>query len=192
MHGRWYESKSKENHWRSHGGLVTSVMLQTLGAHRGSGQACLPPVVFLHLSSRSCSARQLLKRQLTMTRRRKYFSSLERLRIAEHSGLPYIRAADSQIPSTTGHRRTRTATSALAVQKPGSKATNRLRKSHALPEDCKISQAEAQWFVSLPDKVRRRYFSREEQVLLAARCETVLLDAADEALQQVSTTQCFS
>lgn len=127
-----------------------------------------------------------------MTRRRKYFSSLERLRIAEHSGLPYIRAADSQIPSITGHRRTRTATSALAVQKPGSKSPNRLRKSHALPEDCKISQAEAQWFVSLPDKVRRRYFSSEEQVLLAARCETVLLDAADEALQQVSTTQCFS
>ena len=37
-----------------------------------------------------------------------------------------------------------------------------------------VSQDQAAWFLALPDKVKRQHFSKEEQVLLAHRCEIVL------------------
>ncbi|KAJ4363729.1 hypothetical protein N0V95_001045 [Ascochyta clinopodiicola] len=42
-------------------------------------------------------------------------------------------------------------------------------------QDHEISQAEAAFFLSLPDKVRKQHFSREEQVILLAKCDQALL-----------------
>lgn len=56
---------------------------------------------------------------------------------------------------------------------------NRLRKSHSAHRDSDFSRADALWFFSLPDKVRRTHFSREEQVLLAGRGDTFFFDFAD-------------
>jgi hypothetical protein len=64
---------------------------------------------------------------------------------------------------------------------------------------------DAQWFDQLPAKIRQKRkltfhlgaiyntnlltdFSREEQVLLAGRCDTVILDSADEALYRFGRT----
>lgn len=41
---------------------------------------------------------------------------------------------------------------------------------------------EAVWFMSLPDKVRRGHFTREEQILIRAQCELALLNAPQEVL----------
>jgi hypothetical protein len=54
-----------------------------------------------------------------------------------------------------------------------------------------VSQEDALWFLSLPDKVRRNHFSIEEQSILAGRlnCESVILDAADEVLYRLGGAQ---
>ncbi|KAF2088089.1 hypothetical protein K490DRAFT_64764 [Saccharata proteae CBS 121410] len=106
---------------------------------------------------------------------RKYFSSLEQLRIAERSAnlLPDINCLPIR-PQTSN-------TSRLQSSRQRTRSTRRLRKPRAVYNDYAISNAEAQWFLSLPEKVQKRYFSREEAVLLAGRCETFLVDSDDEA-----------
>lgn len=47
----------------------------------------------------------------------------------------------------------------------------RLRKAESLRQEHEVSQQEVLWFFSLPEKVRQKQFSREEQVLLAGRCD---------------------
>ena len=59
------------------------------------------------------------------------------------------------------------------------------RLSKKSPTRTDVSQEDAQWFLRLPDKVRRKHFTKEEQALLAGRCESVILDAADEALYKL-------
>ncbi|KAF2109554.1 hypothetical protein BDV96DRAFT_502609 [Lophiotrema nucula] len=100
------------------------------------------------------------------TVQRKYFSSLERLRIAEEHSLrqqEQERAiSDSRRPSyasSTLHR-------SLTLG-----ARRRLRKAVSVQKELDISQSEIQFFLSLPEKVRKQHFSREEQVLLLGRYE---------------------
>ncbi|KAF2498842.1 hypothetical protein BU16DRAFT_456049 [Lophium mytilinum] len=109
---------------------------------------------------------------------RKYFSSLERLRIAEGAFRPQPQRSTS-IRQSTFHPN--------GLTTSGTRARRRLRKQQSIRQEYNISQAEAQWFLSLPEKVRRRHFSREEQVLLAGRCETYILDPADEQLYHEQT-----
>jgi len=49
-----------------------------------------------------------------------------------------------------------------------------------------ITAAEASWFLSLPDKIRRKQFTKEEQIRLAGQRDSVILDAADEAIYKAS------
>ncbi|KAI5782019.1 hypothetical protein FPQ18DRAFT_311423 [Pyronema domesticum] len=48
-----------------------------------------------------------------------------------------------------------------------------------------LSQADAQWFLELPETVQRKHFSKEERILLANKCESVIVDAADETLYRM-------
>lgn len=49
-----------------------------------------------------------------------------------------------------------------------------------------IGQAEAQWFLGLPEKVKSRHFTKEERSILSGRCASVVLDAADNAFYKRS------
>ncbi|EKG21967.1 hypothetical protein MPH_00693 [Macrophomina phaseolina MS6] len=101
--------------------------------------------------------------------RRKYFSSLERLRI-EHAAQPV--GDINCLP-----RRPQTARSSqrsISHSRSESRGRRRLRKAHTAND---ITEAEAQWFLSLPDKIIKTCLSREEAILLAGRCETFLLDS---------------
>jgi hypothetical protein len=50
-----------------------------------------------------------------------------------------------------------------------------------------VSSADVSWFLTLPDKIRKNQFSREEQALLTGQYrDTVILDAADEAIYKAS------
>jgi hypothetical protein len=60
--------------------------------------------------------------------------------------------------------------------------TGSSRKLRKLDTRNIITTADAQWFLDLPETIRRKHFTREEQILLAGRCESVILDPADEAL----------
>ncbi|PNS20646.1 hypothetical protein CAC42_2891 [Sphaceloma murrayae] len=48
-----------------------------------------------------------------------------------------------------------------------------------------ITPTEAVWFLSLPDKVKRQHFTKEEQILIRARSELALLDASPETLTHI-------
>lgn len=105
----------------------------------------------------------------TATSRRKYFSSLERLRM-EHAAHP--------VPDVNFMpRRPQTARSSrrsASQSRSESRGRRRLRKAQTAND---ITEAEAQWFLSLPDKIIKSCLSREEAILLAGRCETFLLDS---------------
>lgn len=47
------------------------------------------------------------------------------------------------------------------------------------------SQADAQWFMRLPDKVQKTQFTREEQLLLAGRYETVVSDPVENVFYRL-------
>ncbi|KAI9819560.1 MAG: hypothetical protein M1827_007010 [Pycnora praestabilis] len=110
--------------------------------------------------------------------RRKYFSTLERLRMASET-FPVRKASIPEGQKGKGRppldRR----------QSSNSSLPRRLRKRESIRDEYLISQTDAQWFLKLPDKIRRKHFTREEQLLLARNCESILPDASDEALQKL-------
>jgi hypothetical protein len=95
--------------------------------------------------------------------RRKCFSSLERLRIAEEDA--------RQHPFSTCTPRPASAVS-TAIHHSLTRAITRrrLHKSLRCSQDPFVAQADARFFLSLPPKVQRTAFSPEEQVLLVAGC----------------------
>ncbi|KAF2270362.1 hypothetical protein CC78DRAFT_528160 [Lojkania enalia] len=118
---------------------------------------------------------------LTAAPRRKYFSSLERLRFAEEHALQLHgehSLAQSRCPSVA-----RSHSIALHYSHTPGSTRRRLRKAESLRQEHDICQAEAQFFLSLPEKLRKQHFSREEQVLLAGYCEQVT--AQDPALHRI-------
>jgi hypothetical protein len=61
------------------------------------------------------------------------------------------------------------------------------RRLRNLSRQQSVSSNEASWFLTLPEKIRNKQFTREEQVVLAGRLrESVILDAADEAIYKAS------
>ncbi|KAF2754278.1 hypothetical protein EJ05DRAFT_154868 [Pseudovirgaria hyperparasitica] len=120
---------------------------------------------------------------------RKYFSSLERLRIAEHTAQQQQQTKSRPLARFPGPVVvTKTSSPTTSRPRPWTQRGNsRVRKSHSLQRDCTISHAEAQWFLSLPEKVRRQQFSREEQVLLAGGLDTYYLDHLNEKSGQPVT-----
>lgn len=60
-----------------------------------------------------------------------------------------------------------------------------LRKSRSIGSQYLVSQVDPRWFLSLPQKIQQRQFTREEQVLFAGRRDIAILDAADEALYRL-------
>ncbi|KAG4425523.1 hypothetical protein IFR04_001442 [Cadophora malorum] len=114
--------------------------------------------------------------------RRKYFSTLERLRFAQNSrtnalhDLPIQSHRKSSIADRRGVN--------VALIEPRRSSSRRQRK---IARQQSVSSTEASWFLTLPDKIKNKQFSREEQVLLAGRLrESVILDAADEAIYKAS------
>ncbi|KAF2281181.1 uncharacterized protein EI97DRAFT_429243 [Westerdykella ornata] len=119
---------------------------------------------------------------------KKYFSSLERLRIAEQQKQsldeqhfhcsPYSSFSYSQHGSSrrSSHSYARSIIGLHHRQHHRSLTRDsshrrRLRKSESPRQRHDITPQEARFFLSLPPKIRRQHFSREEQVLLLAQCE---------------------
>ncbi|KAF3040097.1 hypothetical protein E8E12_006843 [Didymella heteroderae] len=74
----------------------------------------------------------------------------------------------------------------LQIQQQQAAGTGDQTRSQQEPE---FTEAEAAFFLSLPDKVRKQHFSREEQVILFAKCDQALLPSsrdqeADEVAKQ--------
>ncbi|MCJ1397334.1 hypothetical protein MMC11_000526 [Xylographa trunciseda] len=99
--------------------------------------------------------------------RRKCFSTLERLRLAQAS-----------INCTASCHST------LSKSTPTT-FTSRLRRSKRPHNPADVSPEDAQWYQRLPDTVRRKQFTAEEQLVFGGKSEAVILDAADEAIYRL-------
>ncbi|MCJ1297588.1 hypothetical protein MMC08_000375 [Hypocenomyce scalaris] len=116
---------------------------------------------------------------------RKYFSTHDRLRLA-----------DAHVPC---HTPTGSASRNSSVKKVRKRPLrpNLNRSSSYLQgppgrqlgktpsPEIEVSQADALWFLQLPDKLQRKQFTIEEQFLLSGHRESVILDATDEALLKI-------
>jgi hypothetical protein len=83
-------------------------------------------------------------------------------------------------PVRSGHKRRK----ARQDRSTSDNFGDRLRRRSL--RDSQLAPADPLWFDSLPDKIKKRQFTREEQVVLAKHLRaSVILDAADEAIYKV-------
>lgn len=69
----------------------------------------------------------------------------------------------------------------------------RSRRRHSRPnieQQSTVSEDQAAWFLSLPDKVKRQHFSKEEQTLLTHRCQATLDKTAPKVEQESAQDWC--
>ncbi|KAK3330413.1 hypothetical protein B0H66DRAFT_465508 [Apodospora peruviana] len=113
---------------------------------------------------------------------RKYFSTLERLRFAQDSGLvDGISRHYDDISHFRRRKSLRIQDRSVSEQLASRVRRRSLLESHLASPDSSLSYA------SLPDKIKRKEFTREEQVVLARRLRaSVILDAADEAICKIN------
>ncbi|KAI0012896.1 hypothetical protein F4779DRAFT_505580 [Xylariaceae sp. FL0662B] len=108
--------------------------------------------------------------------RRKYFSTLERLRFAQNSGI-WDNPKDADIdPPQRQRPRVQSLNVDLATKSSERPITAPSGRNHAASVDS-LSLAK------LPAKIREKHLTREEQVIVAKQLrQSVILDAADEAI----------
>lgn len=141
--------------------------------------------------------------------RKKYFTTSERLRITEKSQNPSRKNSSSHKAHGSGSR-SRKATpepchistlpdnwkpnSDRKVKQSMTSSLLRSRRRHSRPnieqERPVVSEEQAAWFLALPDKVKRQHFSKEEQTLLADRCESVLDRKCPKSSQESAQEFC--
>lgn len=98
--------------------------------------------------------------------RRKYFSSLERLQIRQHS-LDDQHASERSLSSR--------ASSSVPFRPSLTGIQRRTCKADDALHSFEVSQQELDFFFSLPEKLRKVHYSREEQAVLLGRCEQAFL-----------------
>jgi len=117
-----------------------------------------------------------------------YFSTLERLRFAESSRSNALRELPVQRTKSTTLAGRRGVNVSPIIEPPrNSISPRRLRKASRTQSIKSVTSIEASWYLTLPEKIKKKQFTREEQVILAGRLrESVILDAADEAIYKKS------
>lgn len=136
----------------------------------------------LHINPFLCKAKIL-----TDWYRKKYFSSKERLCITQQTAVESRKKQHGKLgswfssTSTVDLQSARPSTSAgLHSLKPKSRAHDPKLFLIRFDEDS-ISEQEAHWFLSLPEKVKSKRFSREELVSLTAISHRVLSKSAEKS-----------
>lgn len=111
-----------------------------------------------------------------------YFSSLERLRLAQGPNSRPIKAASlSRVKSSKRDVSSRPPRPTLARRNSSYFKNPAFRRKIPSPTSDTFSHSDAQWFLRLPEKVQRRHFTLEERNLLSGQTGAVLPDAADAA-----------
>ncbi|KFA49137.1 hypothetical protein S40293_06144 [Stachybotrys chartarum IBT 40293] len=113
---------------------------------------------------------------LPPTIQRKYFSTLERLRFAQDSCLSYYSQPHSASEAAQQ-------SSSEPNPAPGSSAPN------AQDSRPRITSTDLRFYANLPDKIKRRHLTEEEQLVAQRHRQSVILDAADEALVRIGKRQ---
>ncbi|KAI1763412.1 hypothetical protein GGR53DRAFT_520975 [Hypoxylon sp. FL1150] len=125
--------------------------------------------------------------------RRKYFSTLERLRLAQSSGILDHDLNDHREPNNLENQRrchkprgASLSTDAVFAGKPVGRpitSPSYRDRDHAHAHAVSVDTA---FLAKLPAKIREKHLTREEQVIVAKQLRpSVILDAADEAILKV-------
>ncbi|CAF9920047.1 hypothetical protein IMSHALPRED_004802 [Imshaugia aleurites] len=112
-----------------------------------------------------------------------YFSSLERLRLAQNSSSAKRPASVKSCHATLKSPNPKPAPSRPALARRNSsyfKNSHILRKKIPSPTSDTFLPSDAQWFLSLPHKVQRKHFTREERLALSGQRESVLFHPSHE------------
>jgi len=140
-------------------------------------------ILALHLFGR-----QHLSFLMLTQRRRKSLTSTtaERTRIARRRTQQSRKQTWLSSSSLSSSDLTSTTTTESQDPRRPTSSRSRLRKARSAhlppPEDDAISYAEALWFITLPDKVRRQHFSQAEQETLARKCQAALEHAVPASI----------
>ncbi len=108
-----------------------------------------------------------------------YFSSLERLRLAQNSAPGTEAASVKTCHGTLKASKAKSSPSRPALARRNSSYFKNRRKTPSPTSDTFLP-SDAQWFLRLPDKVQRKHFTREERLALSGLRDSVVLDASDE------------
>ncbi|KAI2621068.1 hypothetical protein GGR54DRAFT_85809 [Hypoxylon sp. NC1633] len=137
-----------------------------------------PPPPHAHLSQEEIKEFEALPIAI----RRKYFSTLERLRLAQGSGVSGLSGTLPSPPKAANddayrhHKRRGASLSVGATGKPPDRPTT------APPCRHHSVSVDSAFLAKLPAKIREKHLTREEQVIVARQLRrSVILDAADEA-----------
>lgn len=102
--------------------------------------------------------------------KRKYFSSLEKLRLAQHSTSAIKSASVKSCHGALKTSKPNPPPSRPALSRRNSsyfKNPHILRRKAPSPTSDTFLPSEAQWYLSLPDKVKRKHFTKEERLALS-------------------------
>ncbi|KAL9137763.1 MAG: hypothetical protein Q9175_001036 [Cornicularia normoerica] len=112
-----------------------------------------------------------------------YFSSLERLRLAQNSASPTKAASVKSCHGTVKASTPKPSSSRPTLARSNSsyfKNPHILRRKTPSPTSDTILPSDAQWFLKLPDKVQRKHFTREERLALSGHRDSIVPDDSDE------------
>ncbi|KAF3169100.1 hypothetical protein TWF788_010717 [Orbilia oligospora] len=111
--------------------------------------------------------------------RRKYFSSVERLRLTQKSNNNRLACANATASSARPGSNSSDCYKRLSVLRhPHSH--HRREKEEAKPQvppQLLLAESDALWYMRLPDSIKRKYFSKEERNILQRRCQELFPDA---------------
>lgn len=94
--------------------------------------------------------------------------------MSSHSG-KFNKSKPKSKPAYDGFRSTTSVPQSVNFGKPPGSAA----------DEFILSQADAKWYLELPETIRRKHFSREERILLASKCESIIVDATDETIYRI-------
>ena len=108
-----------------------------------------------------------------------YFSSLERLRLAQNSASVTEAASVKVCHGTVKASKPKPSPSRPGLARRNSSYFKNRRKTPSPTSDTFLP-SDAQWFLRLPEKVQRKHFTREERLALSGLRDSAVLDASDE------------
>ena len=111
-----------------------------------------------------------------------YFSSLERLRLAQNSVSAAKAASVRSCHGAVKASRAKSSSSRPSLARRNSSYFKNPRRKTPSPTSDTFLPSDAQWFLRLPDKVQRKHFTREERLALSGHRDSIGLDASDKKL----------
>ncbi|RVD82699.1 uncharacterized protein DFL_007115 [Arthrobotrys flagrans] len=110
--------------------------------------------------------------------RRKYFSSVERLRLTQKSSNGRLACANATASSARPGSNSSDCYKRLSVlrHQHGHNKKEQVCKP-PVPPQLLLAESDALWYMRLPDSIKRKYFSKEERNILQRRCQELFPDA---------------